>query len=262
MPEPPVCSMVSVYSTTLPHLSATVRLVVEMFSVSASVVPFARRRRAHAVVRRHVTRGDRLGRRLGRVERAGALGGERVVEQPLGRDVDVGRVADVLRRGRRRRARSPRGSGAAPASGVIADEVVALQDVERLADGGAAGGRRRHAVDVVAAVADLRRALRAHLVVAQVARRQVARRHRQLGVLRGARLADDVGHQPRERTAVERLRALLARSAVGRGEVGVAEDRADLRGRRPREEQLLGVLEGARSAPRCRGSAGGRSRRP
>src|SRR4051812_7812563 len=28
MPLPPVCSMVSVYSTTLPHLSATVRLVV------------------------------------------------------------------------------------------------------------------------------------------------------------------------------------------------------------------------------------------
>ena len=36
MPEPPVCSMVSVYSTTLPHRSATVRLVVEMFSVSVS----------------------------------------------------------------------------------------------------------------------------------------------------------------------------------------------------------------------------------
>ena len=36
MPEPPVCSMVSVYSTTLPHLSATVRLVVETFSVSSA----------------------------------------------------------------------------------------------------------------------------------------------------------------------------------------------------------------------------------
>src|SRR5688572_23215414 len=33
--------MVSVYSTTLPHLSATVRLVVEMFSVSASTLPLA-----------------------------------------------------------------------------------------------------------------------------------------------------------------------------------------------------------------------------
>jgi len=38
MPEPPVCSMVRVYSTTLPHWSATVRLVVEMFSVAAAVV--------------------------------------------------------------------------------------------------------------------------------------------------------------------------------------------------------------------------------
>src|SRR4030095_7232516 len=36
MPEPPVCSIVSVYSTTLPHLSETVRLVVEIFSVSFS----------------------------------------------------------------------------------------------------------------------------------------------------------------------------------------------------------------------------------
>ena len=36
MPEPPVCSMVSVYSTTLPHRSATVRLVVWMFSVSVA----------------------------------------------------------------------------------------------------------------------------------------------------------------------------------------------------------------------------------
>src|SRR3954468_7915063 len=35
MPEPPVCSMVSVYSTTLPHLSATVRLVVLVPSVPA-----------------------------------------------------------------------------------------------------------------------------------------------------------------------------------------------------------------------------------
>jgi hypothetical protein len=33
-PEPPVCSMVSVYSTTFPNLSATVRFVVSTFSVS------------------------------------------------------------------------------------------------------------------------------------------------------------------------------------------------------------------------------------
>ena len=41
MPEPPVCSMVSVYSTTLPHRSATVRLVVVMFSVSGASRPTA-----------------------------------------------------------------------------------------------------------------------------------------------------------------------------------------------------------------------------
>ena len=39
MPEPPVCSMVSVYSTTLPHRSETVRLVVLRFSVSSAVRP-------------------------------------------------------------------------------------------------------------------------------------------------------------------------------------------------------------------------------
>ena len=39
MPEPPVCSMVSVYSTMLPHLSATVRFVVFRFSVSGAVFP-------------------------------------------------------------------------------------------------------------------------------------------------------------------------------------------------------------------------------
>ncbi len=37
IPEPPVCSMVRVYSTTLPHLSVTVRLVVSTFSVSAAL---------------------------------------------------------------------------------------------------------------------------------------------------------------------------------------------------------------------------------
>ena len=36
MPAPPVCSMVRVYSTTLPHWSLTVRLVVESPSVSWS----------------------------------------------------------------------------------------------------------------------------------------------------------------------------------------------------------------------------------
>jgi hypothetical protein len=36
MPDPPVCSIVRVYSTTSPVASTTVRLVVEMFSVSAS----------------------------------------------------------------------------------------------------------------------------------------------------------------------------------------------------------------------------------
>src|SRR4051794_23643447 len=36
MPEPPVCSIVRVYATALPHLSTTERWVVERFSVSGA----------------------------------------------------------------------------------------------------------------------------------------------------------------------------------------------------------------------------------
>ena len=39
MPDPPVCSMVSVYATALPHWSTTERCVVEMLSVSAAAPP-------------------------------------------------------------------------------------------------------------------------------------------------------------------------------------------------------------------------------
>src|SRR5690242_18502955 len=39
MPEPPVCSIVNVYSTMFPQRSATVRFVVFRFSVSRAVVP-------------------------------------------------------------------------------------------------------------------------------------------------------------------------------------------------------------------------------
>ena len=46
-PAPPVCSIVRVYSTTLPHRSATVRFVVSRFSVSRRRSPVAARDGSH-----------------------------------------------------------------------------------------------------------------------------------------------------------------------------------------------------------------------
>ena len=54
-------------------------------------------------------------------------------------------------------------------------EVVVLEDVQRLADGGAARRRRRHAVDVEAAVLHVRRVLLDHLVAGDVVGRHDAR---------------------------------------------------------------------------------------
>ena len=58
------------------------------------------------------------------------------------------------RRGRRTSSARPRGSGAAPARGSAPSGVIALEDVERLADRRAAARRRPHPPDVEAAVAD------------------------------------------------------------------------------------------------------------
>ena len=70
------------------------------------------------------------------------------------------RIAHEARRGRRRRASSPRSSDAAPASRAELGEVVAFEDVEHLDQHDAAGGGRRHRDDVVAAIgAAHRRAL-------------------------------------------------------------------------------------------------------
>ena len=96
MPEPPVCSMVSVYSTTLPHLSATVRLVVEMFSVSGVVGSRAAGAAHTPSYDVGVAGRDRLDGAPGPGRSAGALGGEPVGEQVAQRHVDVRRVADVL----------------------------------------------------------------------------------------------------------------------------------------------------------------------
>ena len=153
IPEPPVCSMVRVYSTMLPHLSVTVRFVVSTFSVSGALVPRAAvRLRARAVVAVDVARRHRRRERVVLVDLAGPLGAVRRGEQVGGRDVHELRVADVRRAvGERQRGRLEvvvqRGAH------VHRPERELLHDVQRLTDRGAAGRRPRHAVDVVAAVA-------------------------------------------------------------------------------------------------------------
>ena len=209
------------------------------FSVSGLALGLAVDAAALPVVVVHVARVDRLGERLRRVDLAGALGGVLVGEQGLLRDLDVRRVADVLPAvGEGQRARL---EVVVQRVGVgHAAQVEALEDVQRLADGGAAGGGRRHPVDVEPAVADVGRRLLLDAVAREVAGVQVAGRDRQVGVgalrrvLRRAR--DLLG----ERTVVERPDALLRDQPVGRGEVGVAQDRPD-RGRLAAgQEELAG----------------------
>ncbi len=194
-PEPPVCSMVSVYSTTLPSLSVTVRFVVSTFSVSGEVPSTAR-----AVVAQEPSKLDAspaaTGLDAARVglRSAGALGGEPVGEQGLGRHVDLLRVTDVL---------AAVGEGECGRLEVVVQgvlrchgrQVEALEDVQRLADGGAAGRHGRHAEDVEPAVVAAGRLLVARLVALQVGDPHEAPRHREVGVgaLRGlAGGADDL----------------------------------------------------------------------
>ena len=102
-----------------------------------------------------------------------------------------------------------------------------LEDVERLADRGAAAGRRRHAEHLVAAVVDRGRPLVAHGVVTQVATAHEPRRHRQRGVVGDRWVPDGVDDLAGDLPAVEELRVLRER-AVGAGQSGVLEACADL----------------------------------
>ncbi len=108
-------------------------------------------------------------------------------------------------------------------------DVGVLQDAERLTGGGAAGAGRRDAVHVVVAVGDVGGLLPGHLVGGEVGRvhpagaRDPAGRRVDRRVLQ--RL-DDVGA---DRSLVERLGAVPAERAVGRGKVGVAQGGADHR---------------------------------
>ena len=115
-------------------------------------------------------------------------------------------------------------------------ELVALEDVERLADGRAAARGRAHPVDVEAAVADVGRRPLRRAVAAQVGDRHHARPPEWFGVRRDRRVRDGVDDRLRDLAAVEALRPAVREQRVGAGEVGVAEDRADVARRAVRIE--------------------------
>ena len=141
-PEPPVASIVSVYSTTLPHRSATVRFVVSRPSVSRALAGSPR-------AGSHTPSADptspaRTGfvvASAGSISQARSAANVWSSSRRMGPGCTPGRRGSS--RGRRRPAHSPRGSRAA-ARRATAAGVELLQDVERLADGRAAGRRRRH----------------------------------------------------------------------------------------------------------------------
>ena len=222
MPEPPVCSMVSVYDTTLPQRSDVTRCEVE---VPAFVLPDGRRGRAPGGVQR-ARRGR--GRQGPVADLAGPGPGERPRQQRLQRHVDEGRVADVG---------VPVGEGQRGRVEVVVQrlglgqrrQLLRAQDVERLADRRPAAGGGGDRVDVVPAVAHLRRLVLDDLVALQVRQLQVALRERQrrvLGLRRALHRPDDVLADP---TPVEHLRPLLAEGVVRGRQVPVAEHRPDLR---------------------------------
>ena len=96
------------------------------------------------------------------VIRRAARGGELLREQAAQRDVEEVRVGEVGVAVGERVAGRLEEVGAAPPRAVMPAEVVALEDVERLADGRAAARRRPHPVDVEPAVGHVgRRALAA-----------------------------------------------------------------------------------------------------
>ncbi|MGC0429689.1 hypothetical protein RKD32_006044 [Streptomyces sp. SAI-195] len=122
-------------------------------------------------------------------------------------------------------------------------EVGALQDVEGLADRGAAGGGGRDGVDVQAAVGGLRRRLELGRVGREVLGGQVAGAGVPAGVRVDGRLVDGVDDVLAEFAVVDRADALARQLPVGARQVGVLERRAHDGEFAARQEQLGGVRE-------------------
>ena len=223
-PAPPVDSIVNVYATTLPQRSAVVMCVVVPARVSRRGGLDARA--AAAVERIRIPGRDRARRGRLRDQRA-PRGREPVGEQPRQRDVEVRRIGEIgaavgerVARGldevvQRRLARHRR-------------ERVALEDVQRLADGRAAARGRAHAVHVEPAVADARRRALGRRVGVQVAHRHEPGPPGVVGGRRHDRVLHGLDERVRDRTAVEALRPEVRDPRVRAREVGVAEDGADV----------------------------------
>ncbi len=122
-------------------------------------------------------------------------------------------------------------------------QVGALQDVERLPDRRAAGGRGRHGVDAETAVGGLRRRLELRAVGREVAPGQVAGACVPAGRRIHGRLVDRAHDVAGDVTPVQGVDALAAQLAVGAGQVGVLEGGADGGEFAARQEQLGGVGE-------------------
>ena len=180
-----------------------------------------------------VARGRRGGQRLAS-RRSGRRGSRRTAGTAGSGSARRRRPGRPRRRcGRRRPARRRRGSSAGPRL-AASDRGRVVQDVERLADGGAATGRRRHAVHVEIAVADVGRLLVEHPVAGRSLRFREPGRHRQGGVgylrWRATVRTMSVAIGPRYITSAP-PRAI---APVGVGEIGVAEHRANGRRRHRR----------------------------
>ena len=199
---------------------------------------------AAAVVGPRVARGRHCGRR-GRVDQRAPLVGEAVGEQAAQRDgrLDEGGIAHVLPAVRV--GELGRLEVLVQLVGARLGAREALHDVERLADRGAAGGRRRHAVDVEPAVADLGRVAADRVVALEVAGRHRARvdRVRAIGVGRHRRMLDRLRDVAGDAALVEVVR-VLADALVRLRHVRVALDVADrLGGLRGRQVELAARRE-------------------
>ena len=108
------------------------------------------------------------------------------------------------------------------------EALVALEDVERLADCRAAARRRAHAPDVEAAIAAAGRGTLDGAVATQVVGGHQARAPGVVGVGGLGRVLRGLGHRARQLAAVERVHSLASQQPVGACEVGVLEGRADV----------------------------------
>ena len=111
---------------------------------------------------------------------------------------------------------------------ISAERLVALEDVQRLADGRAAAGRRAHAPHVEAPVVDARGRALDRAIGGEVALLHQAGPPDVVGGRRDRRVLRGVRDRTRQRAAVERVRPEAGEVLVRPRQVGVAQGRADV----------------------------------